>query len=762
MYRMFLGCLALYFGCSFNNTAQTIPRIASSITIDGQLAEAAWKQAESQALEHVVMPFNVDTLPVSTEVRYFEDGENLNIAFIAQITNKDNVRAYYRERDVIWDDDMVGIKIDPYNDQKLAFQFFVNPLGVQSDATENTISGSESSGWDAIWYSEGKIHDDHYVVEIMIPLRNFNFPESTDPQTWAFEFVRFLPRDVTYRLSSVDIDPDNYCWVCQMEPLKGFAGLKSGSNLLLTPTIVTGQTDELNAEDQWDTSKDSQIGLDVKWSFNTDSFLNVTLNPDFSQVEADSGQLNVNDNFTLYFQEKRPFFLENSDIFETYTELLYTRNISAPNAGVKLSGRTDKHAYGIFATDDEVTTLIMPGNLSSTSIQLPHNSKNLALRYRYDVNNDLSIGSLSTIRDSDDYHNYMTAVDLRYYLGDQDSLTVQAMTSNTQYSDDILSYFDYDVEQCGEGQCADYEHFLRTPTNQSFSGSGAVINYSHLEQDWYADLEYITVDDNFRADLGFVDQVALEALDVEMGYNFYADEGQLWNKVTLELNNEIKISNDQQIIDKEIDARVIIEGVYNSRLVLSCEQAGQIGNRRDPSILALKGNTDFFDVDSCQIRGGFTPLSGLAFDGRYRSGDRVDLSNNRVAQSTNLRLSMDYFINQHFSSNIDYVIEDLSTDQGTVFEAQQINMRLAYSLDVRHSLRLSLIYTDIDYNQNNYSVAQEPRYKDLGSQLIYSYKVNPQTAVYIGYSDFSASDNFQNLERLQKSFFAKFSYAWMP
>ena len=210
---------------------------------------------------------------------------------------------------------MVGVKIDPYNDQKLAFQFFVNPLGVQSDATENTISGTESAGWDAIWYSEGTITDSHYTVEMSIPLNNFNFPESSTPQTWAFEFVRFHQRDITYRLSSVDIDPDNYCWVCQMAPLEGFAGLESGSNLLLIPTLVSGRSESRDMQNSWQSTQDTQTGLDLKWGFNSTSSLNVTLNPDFSQVEADSGQLNVNDNFTLYFEEKRPFFLENIDIF---------------------------------------------------------------------------------------------------------------------------------------------------------------------------------------------------------------------------------------------------------------------------------------------------------------------------------------------------------------------------------------------------------------------------------------------------------------
>ncbi len=742
----------------------TIVHISEPAKADGILSEKAWTMASQQTIDYVVVPFNIDDLPVTTTVKYYEDGENLNIAFIADHDNADEIRAYYRQRDNIWQDDMVGIKIDPYNDQKLAYQFFINPLGVQSDATENTITGTESTGWDGIWYSAGNISEKNYIVEIVIPLNNFNFPTGVEPQTWAFEFVRFFPRDIQYRLSNVDIDPDNYCWVCQMQAIEGFAGASSGSNVTIAPALVSGVNQTRAPDAEWQSVNDTQPSLDIKWGLTTDSSLNITVNPDFSQVESDSGQLNVNNNFALFFEEKRPFFLENLDIFETRSDLIYTRNISSPNIGAKLSGRVDKHAYGVLVADDEITTLILPGNSSSTIEQINSKSTNVAVRYRYDLNQDISIGTLTTIRDSEDYHNYMSSVDLRYDITDQDSFNVQTMFSESRYSALLQTYFaNDDIEQCGEGQCVNYEHYLRTANTDKFSGNATLLSYAHREQDWYTSIEYENVSDGFRADLGFVDVIDFQSYELSAGLNYYSSGDVWWNSVNIDVENEFRLSGDQQVMERKYRGRVTLEAIYNSYVSLTCLSKGQIGNRLDPSMLALRDNTDFFIQNRCAVRAGITPDSGLELDIDYIAGDRIDLANNRLGDSMRFGIDINYFINEHVSSKLSYFREDMDANGQPVFSAQLWNVSLGYNFDTRHALNLRLAYADIDYNPDNYLWrTPEPKYKDLGSQLIYSYTVNPQTAVYLGFSDFSEIDEVQRLQQVERNLFAKISYAWMP
>jgi hypothetical protein len=179
-------------------TTLDIPNIAGEIKVDGVLDDLHWQQAKQLELNYVTRPFENTQPPVTTQVKIFENGDTLYVAFIAQDPKVENLSAYYRDRDGIWSDDLVGIKLDTFNDSRLAYQFFVNPLGIQADAIQNEMTGSESDSWDGIWQSAGKIVAAGYQVEMAIPLRILNFKEGSDKKVWGAELVRFYPgRDYT-------------------------------------------------------------------------------------------------------------------------------------------------------------------------------------------------------------------------------------------------------------------------------------------------------------------------------------------------------------------------------------------------------------------------------------------------------------------------------------------------------------------------------------------------------------------------------------
>ncbi|MBE1302057.1 MAG: hypothetical protein GJ680_19395 [Alteromonadaceae bacterium] len=775
-----LSSLALIGSMTFSVFASVpdIPKLTESVSIDGKIDESVWQRAAQIQLNNITWPDENTTPNVKTTVSYFENGDTLFIAFKAQDPEPDNIRAFYNDRDRIWRDDLVGVKLDPYNDHRQVFQFFSNALGVQADSTENVVTNRESDAWDGLWDSSGQVTDTGFEVEMAIPLRNFNFNPKTGKQTWAIEFVRFYPRDERQRISNQQIDRNNDCWSCQMKEVVGFENLQQGKNLAIVPTLVLGQAETRSLPDDtsWQKTEDYEFGLDIKWGISSDVFLNATINPDFSQVEADSAQLGINNNFTLFFPEKRPFFLENQDIFSSNFNLVYTRNIGAPDIGAKVTGKTGKHTYGVFVTDDVNTTFLIPGNLSSGIAELGQDSNNTALRYRYDANNKLSVGILSTLRTSDDYHNYVASVDASYRITEQDEVRVQYMRSDTEYPEWLSNDFcdaddaadcERDDLNCSFNNCVVNERVLRTQVDDSLEDSAFRVRYEHEERDWFASATYMDIGSDFRADLGFMSRVDLSRIVIGGGLFFYGEEDDWYSRFRISGDWDITHNDAGEVIERELEARISVNGMLQSYTELGCIANEHVGNRIDASTLAIKGNTDMFNRDFCYLYGNFQPIAGLFVENEFLWGKQIDFRNNRLADRFMARPGFQYSFNKHLKAEVNYVYQTLEAEGQEVFTANQADIRLKYNFDVRNSLKLSIIYTDIEQNlANQPAVAPEDlpsaKFTDVSTQLIYSYKINPQTVFFAGYSDHAFEDDVvTDLEKDARSLFMKFSYAWL-
>jgi hypothetical protein len=307
--------------------------------------------------------------PVSTECLLAYDTSNLYVAFKATDTDPGQIKARLSDRDNIWHDDRVGIMIDTFNDERRGFEFLVNPLGVQMDATRNEVGGGDErdTSWDAIWNSAGRISDQGYTVEMSIPFTSLRFPRTKGPQTWGFAAYRYYPRGVHYEMMSFPDDRDADCFFCQASKLSGFDGISPGNNLEVAPTFTSSRSDALASDGQGLAAGDveNDVGLSVRWGVTPNVMLNGTLNPDFSQVEADAAQLNVNNRFALFYPEKRPFFLEGADFFQTPVDAVYTRTVTDPDWGFKTTGKEGRNAFGAFVARDVAPNLLFPSNQGS-------------------------------------------------------------------------------------------------------------------------------------------------------------------------------------------------------------------------------------------------------------------------------------------------------------------------------------------------------------------------------------------------------------
>lgn len=412
-----------------------IPRIANAPEIDGRVDPLEWAGAVRAPVNIEYQPADNAPADVRAEALIMEDGETLFVAFIAEDPDTGSIRAYFKDRDSIHDDDWMEVILDTFNDERRAYTFAVNPLGVQADAIYDDLNGRRDDSWNAIWESAGQILEQGYSVELAIPFRQLRFDDTDAGQTWGIDFNRQYPRDQVNLIASSPRNRDISCYLCQIAKADGFDDLERGRNLEIIPTVTAASNrDRPTGTGDWLDSNNSDAGLDVRWGITPDMYLNATLNPDFSQVEADSPQLDVNNTFALFFPERRTFFLDGSDYFETQQNLVHTRTIAEPEYGAKLTGKSGANSFGLLTANDRSTSFIIPGSLRSRTASLGETQSDVAIgRYRRDILRNSTIGALVTDRQGIGYRNTVMSLDTVLRPTGQDTIAIQAMRSRSSY-----------------------------------------------------------------------------------------------------------------------------------------------------------------------------------------------------------------------------------------------------------------------------------------------------------------------------------------
>jgi len=791
MFKLRNSCLyftaGLFLLISLISSAQSIksnpliiPNTHQTIQIDGELDEAIWADALKISLNIVNSPWNNLPSPVKTEAKIIENGKYIYISFIASDPEPNKIHGFLADRDTTWGDDLVGIKLDTFNSRQLNYNFFVNPFGVQNDSIANEVTGDENRLWDGNWQSFGKKTSSGYQVEIAIPYNILNFDETNKQKTWAIELIRFYPRNERLRISHIPLDKNNSCWLCQIPEIKGFKHSNNNQNFSLIPSVVAISNQQKNpqlANQAWNKVNDIDAGLDIRWGPNANTLLNATINPDFSAVESDAGQLNVNNNSSLFFDEKRSFFLENADYFSSNYNLVYTRNIADPDYGVKLTQRTNKYSYGLFVTNDQQTNFIVPGNISDDIATLDEESHSGAFNYRYNYSEQLTLGMISTFRMSDTYHNALAGIDAKYRLNDSHTFTAQFLYSNTQYPDDLFKSFCFDDScqtqkeiACIFGGCAYNEQVKRTDIEDDFSDQAYKIDYEFKTEYWEIDLGHQKIDSLFRADLGFMTKSDYQRNNVDVARLFYGDENAFWSEAIV-YSSWHNIKNEKgEFIERSFNSGIELLGPKLSLININLIQATKTGLRHNDSTLTIKNNTTQFSEQTINLYAEFQPINRIFVGVGYDFGDKIDYNNNRLGSFNEVYTELNTYLTDHLNVALTHTYSKLKANpitasisaNNTVFTANLTNLRVSYQFDVKSYLKLNIEYVNIDFNtHNNPLIAVDNINKDLSTQLIYSYKVNPQTVFFLGYSDYSfQNDNLTSIRRAEKTFFTKISYAW--
>jgi hypothetical protein len=716
-------------------SAPVLPSTSSEIVIDGVMDDAAWEDA-------VAIPIDVQTHPgeniraqVETIAYLIEDGESLYIAFDARDPEPHRIRAYLRDRDAAWDDDVVGVVIDSFGDEQRAFQFFVNPLGVQMDLTMDDVAKREDDSWDAIWDSAGKVGKRGYIVELEIPLNQLRFTSVDDRQSWGLDLVRYYPRTHRYRLSSNPLDRNRNCHLCQLQKIEGLEGVEPGRDLEIVPTLTASQassTDEAGVEPLHAEDPDAEIGVSVRWGISPDLTANLAINPDFSQIEADVAQLNANNRFALFYPEKRPFFLEAADYFLTPVQAVFTRTVADPSVGAKLTGKRGDNTFGVFFAEDDRTDLVLPGPTGSDSESLAQENTVFVGRYSRSFADQSAVGGLLTTRSGDDYHNTVGGLDLSWKLSDQHRVQAQYLRSETAYPTGIVEDF---------GQ-----------PSGTFTGYATRLAYNYDSRNWFGFLRYNDRSEGFRADSGFVPQVDIAQRVVGAVRTWYGDEDAWYSQ--LRLHGDWYITHDQEgrMLEKQLAFRFVTEGPMQSRIGFRVRSADTLYN------------DTLFEENKLRLFAEFQPRGGLFVGGRIRVGDQIDFDNTQLGDEVRVEPFLRWNIGRHLLLRYDGVFVRLDRKDGAqIFDASVHDLRLTWQFSLRSFLRLTAQYQDIRRNPDSYNEIVDSRSRDLGRQLLYSYKINPQTVFFLGYSDaLIDDDNLSGLTTTDRTWFMKIGYAWTP
>lgn len=712
-----------------------VVRATSKIVVDARLDEQAWRDASVIPIAYEWFPGDNVRPPVETEARVTFDESNIYVSFRALDPRPREIRANLMDRDSIEtfvQDDHVTVMIDPFNDERRAFQFRVNPFGVQADAIFSQNEGVEDFSWDIIWSSAGRITEDGYIVEVAIPVNQIRLPRAAGEQTWGVELGRSYPRSVRHRISANPRSRNNTCVLCQVNKLTGFAGFEAGRNLEVDPTLTAVRSDKATTAGGPLEGGDQQIepGVSVRWGVTPSTTINATVNPDFSQVEADAAQLSENERFALFFPEKRPFFLEGIDFFATPVNAVFTRTVADPSAGLKVTSKTGPHAVGLFVTRDEVNQLTIPSNQGSGFAFLDEQVTAAVGRYRRDIGADSTIGVLYAGREGAGYHNRVGGFDGFFRLSGADELRVQYLRSDTQYPGAISRDF---------GQSAD-----------AFAGDAIRVAYNHASRNWLWSAGYDDFDPRFRADSGFVPRVDVRTLNGSLARRFWGGPGDWLSNWSAGVNGFRTEDHRGQLTDDRVAATSSFSGPKQSFLNVTVERnAIFYRSRMHEDMLRAKV---YFEMQP-----GAIGKVSLFVD----AGETVDFANNQPADVFLVTPSVEMKLGRHVNMQLGNVTQQLDVAGGRLSRTSINQARLVYNFNVRTFVRAIVQHQDVSREPARYNFPVQARSESLFSQLLFSYKVNPQTVLFVGYSDNYFGVGDIDLSQTGRTFFVKLGYAWI-
>jgi hypothetical protein len=682
--------------------------------IDGQLDDAVWKIAPKVSGFKTFTPDFGKDLSEKTIVYMAYDKENIYFAFKCYDSQPDKIRANVTSRDNIRSEDWICINLDSFNDQQSLYALYVNPFGIQEDSryTGNT----EDISIDIIWYSSGKIDTDGYSIEIKLPLKSLRY-SNTNPVQMSVFFERRISR-TSEQGSFPAMDPaKGYAFLTQMQPIF-YYDVEHYALIELLPAITYGQkfssvkgkleTEEVNRD----------ISLTLKYGLTSDLILDATYNPDFSQIEADAGQVDINLRYNIFYPEKRPFFLEGKENFgvaatsinevDPVYSIIHTRNIFSPIAGIKLVGKINERntIAAIYSIDEQ--TDIFTGKERDYHFPIA--------RYKHNLSDDGFIGAIIASKEHADNFSRIAGVDGQIRLTQASRFEFNGILSHSK---------------------------LTSSSDKNF-GNTLALRYISGSRDLDMDYAIKNVSEDFRADMGFIKRTGVTAFSGIVKPKFYPGIESI------------------QRIDAELFSAQTKDNIYskwetNNYVAATMFFLGSLNVR-----VKYSYSTEIFLNQKFKTGGLTTSFGGLVsntlnFAVVYRKLNSIYYSNAPFQGSSNVVQAIAIFQpSDNISTRFDFIFSDFkrNSDNKILYEYPISRLRLTYQMNKYLFFR---------------GIAEYNKYRRrLLTDFLASFTYIPGTVLHFGYgsiyqktewvnNSYLASDNFLEMKR---GFFFKASYLW--
>lgn len=727
--RVLIGLSLLAAAPVAAQTSWTLAPTASVIEVDGEMSEPAWSAATPIDLPWEWFPGDNLQAPVETRCRVTFDPRALYVGCRALDPEPELLRAFYAERDQGPDQDQVVVTLDPFGDRRRAFVFGVTGLGVQRDGVLG--SGGLDLDWDTIWDAAAQPGPEGWTVEMAIPFRSLAFPAEGDGR-WGVVIERVWPRGSRYRMGSVPLDRDDDCFLCQAGTVEGLVGLEPGRSLELDPTLTLLRTDRRDPFPDGDLEadrEDVELGLTVEWDPATDFVAAATVNPDFSQVEADLAVLEVNRRFAIEFPERRPFFLEGAEMFETAgnLELVFTRTVADPVAGAKLVGKRGRHGVAAFVTRDRINNLVLPSPQSSDEVSLRDDVTTAVGRWRIDAGRASVVGALVTDREAAGYHNRMVAIDGLVRPAPAHRLRFHVGGSSTRYPERVAA-------AAGERDLRGWIAFAR---------------YDYDADRWGLEASWRHVGEGFRADAGFVPRVGLRGPEIQVRRTYRTD-GSWLDRLDVVAEAQWLERSDGRLVDRKFGAGAGFQGPWQTEVEVRLARRSVAFDDR------------VFDLDVVEIEAVSRPVGGLSVGLELAAGDEVDSDNARRSTVVELGPTARLRIGRGLDLSWSHRRQALDHRGEPVHRASLHELRAVWHFSIRSFVRAILQRRVLERRPERFDQPVDRRQERLFAQLLYSYEVDPRTAIFAGYTDDWRGDDETDLLRKSRTFFVKLAYALRP
>lgn len=709
-----------------------IARATGPIKVDGRLTDEGWQGVRPLTTWYEVNPGDNTPAAVRNVGRLTYDERFLYAAFEFDDPDPHAIRAPYSDRDDSGGGfyDFGGIFVDAGKSGRTAKLFVVTPRNIQSDSIIDDASGEDTSP-DFFWESATSITEHGWTLEMRIPFSSLRY-ENSDPQTWAILLYRNYPRDRNYQFLSARVPRGFNCFVCHANVLEGLERLPAGGHLVAAPYVSSSSSARPAAGlgSPLVDARTQQIGLDVKFAPTSDTAVDLTVNPDFSQVESDVAQISANERFALFVPEKRPFFLESVDLFQTPITAVYTRTVTAPSWGSRVTGKAAGIRYTALAVqDDGGGAVIVPGAYGSSFAPQDFASTVFVSRAKRDIGRSF-IGVLVTDREGKGAASYnrVAGPDFQWRPGASDTVTGQWLVSASRLPDRP------DVTPAWAGQ--------------SMTGNAGQLQWNHSTTRFDASALVKHVGAGFRAETGFVPQVGYQEASAGAGWTFRPTgfASKLRTFVTLDGQRDGAGALISRSVQPGLSMFTRWNGFVQVRYIDDdIRSGGRLIGRRQVGYTAQ-----------------FSPsrlLSTVAVSGT--SGQQIDFEGGRpgTGSSVSVRANLNptNHLNVLMSQDQSWVnVDDAAGTNRQLFLARVSRVRGTYTVTSRVFVRGTVQYVSTKRDPGLYVVAKSGT---VTAQALLSYKLNWQSVLFVGYGDGRMLSTQDRFEKADRQFFVKLSYA---